>query len=80
MLRQDGTLQGIRGLQHEGIVTGGVDAAVSDGHVLATVDVKAVAVGVDGDVVDGGEVAAGHDDSEMTTTVDGDVANGHLTA
>jgi len=80
VLAEHGLLQCVARLEHEGIVAGGVDAAVGDGHILTAVDVEAVAVGVDGDVVDGSKVAAGHDDGEVSAAVDGDVADGHLSA
>ena len=80
VLGDDGPLQRIARLQHEGVVARRVDTAVGDGHVLAAVDVEAVAVGVDGDVVDGRQVAAGHDDGEVAAAIDGDVADGDLSA
>ena len=57
-----------------------VHLGVAHSGVLAAVDVDAVAVGVDEDVVDGGVLAAGDDDGEMPSPVDGDVANEDVAA
>ncbi len=80
VLSNDRPRQGIARLQDQRIVRRCVDLAIGDGHILAAVDVEAVAVGVDGDVVDGRQVAARHDDGEMAAAVDGDVADGDLSA
>ncbi len=58
--------QGQRALQHDGVVIGRVDLAVSDAHVVAAVDIDAVAVGVDGQAGDRQVVAAGGQHGEMT--------------
>ena len=80
MFAEHGTLQGIRTLQHDSIVVGCVYLRIADGKVFAAVDVNAVAVGVDGYIVDGANVAACHDDGEVAATVDGDVADGDVAA
>ena len=80
MLAEHGTLQGIRTLQHDGIVVGGVHLRIADGDVFAAVNVDAIAVGVDGHIVDGAYFAARHDDGKVTATIDGDVADGDVTA
>ena len=80
MLAEHGLLQRVRRLQHDGVVGGRVHLRVAHGEVLAAVDVNAVAVGVDDDVVDGADVAAGGDDGEMSAPVDGDVADEHVAA
>ena len=77
---QHGLFQRVARLQHQCVVAGGVYAAVAHGHVLAAVYVEAVAVGVDGHIVNGGEVAAGHDDGEVAAAVYGHVADGHTAA
>ena len=80
MLAEHGALQGIRRLEHDGVVGGRIHLRVAHGEVLAAVDVDAVAVGVDDDVVDGADVAAGGDDGEVAAPVDGDVADEHVAA
>ena len=80
MFAEHGTLQGIRTLQHDSVVVGCVYLRIADGKVFAAVDVNAVAVGVDGYIVDGAYVAARHDDGKVTATVDGDVADGDVAA
>ena len=78
MLAQHGALQRIRAFQYNGIVVGRVHFRVAYGEVLAAVDVDAVAVGVDGHVVDGADVAARGDDGKVATAKDGDVTDGDV--
>ena len=77
-------LRGARIAQREGtlgadaVVVGRIDAAVGDAHVAAAVDVHAVAVGVDVQVVDGEVVDAGGEDAEPAAFEDGEVAQDHV--
>ena len=60
----------------DAVVPGRVDGAVGDADVAAAVDVDAVAVGVDLEVVDGEVVDAGGEDAELSALEDGEVARG----
>ena len=72
--------QGVRSFESDGVVVGRVDARVRDAHVAAGIDIDAVAVGVDHDVVDGQIVHAGGKDSEMAAIGDGEIAQRHVAA
>ena len=58
----------------DGVVPGRVDGAVGDSDSAATVDVDAIAVGVDGETVNDDVVGAGEQDPEVTTHEDREVA------
>jgi len=57
-----------------------VDGAIGDAHVLAAIDVDAVAVGVDFEVVDSEVVDAGEQEAEMAAFEDGEVAKDDVAA
>ena len=80
MLAEDGPLQGIRALEHNGVVAGRVHLGVAHGEVFAAVDVNAVAVGVNHDIVDCPYLTSSDDDGKMASPVDGDVTDGHVAA
>ena len=64
----------VAGLGTDAVVPRRVDGAVGDAHVLAAVDVHAVAVGVDLEVVDGEVVDAGEQQAEVAALEDGEIA------
>ena len=66
--------EGEGGLGADAVVPGRVDGAVGDADVLAAVDVHAVAVGVDLEVVDGEVVDAGEEEGEVASLEHGEVA------
>ena len=70
----------VAGLGADAVVPGRVDGAVGDAHVLAAVDVHAVAVGVDLEVVDGEVVDAGEQQAEVAAFEDGEVAQQDVAA
>ena len=80
MLAEYWPFQSVRTLQHDGIVVGGVYLCVADGEVFTAVDVDAVAVGIDGHIVDSTDVTACCDNGKMPTAIDGDVADGYVMA
>ncbi len=69
MLRQYRFLQCVGAFQHQCVIVGRVDFAVGDGQVFATVDVNAVAVGVNSNIVHRTQVAARQDDGKVTTLI-----------
>ena len=72
--------EGVAGLGADAVVPGGVDGAIGDAHVLAAIDVDAVAVGVDFEVVDGDVVDAGEQQGEVAAFEDGEVAEEDVAA
>ena len=72
--------EGEAGLEADGIVTGGVDGEVGDANVFAAVDVDAVAVGVDLEIVDGEVVYTGEEEAEVSPFEDGKVAEDDVAA
>ena len=64
----------------DAVVPRRVDGAVRDANVLAAIDVHAVAVGVDGDVIDGEVVYAGEQHAEVPGLEDLEVAEDHVVA
>ena len=80
MFTEHRPLEGIRALQHNGVVVGGVHLGVAHGEILAAVDVDTITVGVDGDIVDGPNVAASGNDGEVTATENGDITDKHIAA
>ena len=72
--------EGERTFKDQAVVVGGIDGGIGDVDVLATVDVHAVAVGVDLDVVDGEIIDASGEDSKMSGAIDGDIADGDIAA
>ena len=56
--------------QADAVIPGRVDAAIRDAHVAAAIDVDAVAIGIDFQVVDGQVVHAGGQDGEMPAVED----------
>ena len=62
------------GFRADAVVPRSVDEAVGDAYVLAAVDVHAIAVGVDLEVVDGEVVDAGEQHPEVAALEDGEVA------
>ena len=64
----------------DAVVPRRVDGAVGDADVAAAVDVDAVAVGVDLEVVDGEVVDAGGEDAEPSALEDGEVAKDDVAA
>ena len=70
MLRQHRLLQCIGTFQHQRVIVGRIDFAVGDGQVFAAVDVNAVAVGVDSNIVHRTQVAARQDDGKVATLID----------
>ena len=75
-----GVAEGEGGFGADAVVPGGVDGAVGDADVLAAVDVHAVAVGVDLEVVDGEVVDAGEEQAEVAALEDGEVAEEDVAA
>jgi hypothetical protein len=67
-------------LGHNRVVPRRVHGAVRDAHVLAAVDVHAVAVGVDLQIVDRQVVHARHQNPEVTALQDREVAQDHVAA
>ena len=70
----------VAGLGADAVVPGRVDGAVGDADVLAAVDVHAVAIGVDVEVVDGEVVDAGEQQAEVAALEDGEVAQQDVAA
>ena len=68
------------GLRANAVVPRRVDGAVGDADVFATVDVDAIAIGVDLEVVDGEVVYAGEEQSEVAALEDGEVAEDEVAA
>ncbi len=66
--------EGVGAFGADAVIPRRVDGAVGDADVAAAVDVDAVAVGVDLEVVDGEVVDAGGEDAEPTALKDGEVA------
>ena len=64
----------------DAVVPGRVDGAVGDADVLAAVDVDAVAIGVDVEIVDGEVVDAGEQQCEVAALEDGEVAQENVAA
>jgi hypothetical protein len=58
--------QGMRGFDDDGIVVGRVDAAIGNMHVAAGIDVDAVAVGIDLQIVDGDVEDAGRQNAVVS--------------
>jgi len=75
-----GVAEGKAALGADGVVPGGVDGAVGDADIVAAVDVDAVAVGVDFEVVDGEVVDAGEEEAEVAAFEDGEVAEDDVAA
>ena len=67
-------------LRADAVVPRRVDGAVGDANVAAAVDVDAVAVGVDLEVVDGEVVDAGGEDAEVAAVKDGEIAEDDVAA
>ena len=70
----------VRIFQTDAIIPGRVDAAIRDPHVAAAIDIDAVAIGIDLQVVDGEVVDASGQDGEMPAVQDGEIAQGHVAA
>src|SRR6266545_1052553 len=66
VLRSARETESIRTLQHDRIVVRRVDAAVRDTDVAAGIDVKAVAIGIDLEIVDREVVYTGSQQREVT--------------
>ncbi len=66
--------ESIGALQDDRIIVRRVDRAIGDAHVAAAIDVDAIAVGVDLDVVDGEVVHAGRQDAEVAAHQEGHIA------
>src|SRR5581483_5917661 len=64
----------------DAIIPRRVDGAVGDADVLAAVDVDAIAIGVDADVVDGDVVDPGQQEAEVSAFEDGEVAEENVAA
>ena len=69
-----------RTLGTDGIVPGRIDGAVRDANVAAAVEVNAVAVGVDFQIVDGEVVHAGGQNAEVSALQNGEVAQDDVAA
>src|SRR6266496_702996 len=67
-------------LEANAIVPGRVHRAVGDVNVAAAIDVHPIAVGVDGEIVDGEVVDAGGEDSEVPAVKDGKIAQQDVAA
>ena len=70
--------QRVAALEHDGVVVRRVDAAVGDAHVAAAVDIDAVAIGVDLEVVDGQIIHAGGQDAEVSAVENREIAQRHV--
>src|SRR5258708_37802635 len=75
-----GVAEGERTFQADGVVPGRIDAAIGDANVAAAVNVHAVAVGVDLQVVDCKVVHAGGEDAEVASVKNGKIAQQHVAA
>ena len=64
----------------DAVVPGRIDGAVGDAHVAAAVDIHAVAVGVDVEIVDGEVVDAGREDAEPSSLKHREVAQEDVVA
>lgn len=69
-----------RTLQTNSVVPGRINAAVRDTDVPAAVDVHAIAIRVDHQVVDREVVGSRREDSKMSFVEDGKVAQRHVVA
>ena len=67
-------------LKDDGVVVRRVHAGIGDADVAAGIDIHAVAVGVDHDVVDGQVIHPGGEDAEMAAVEDGEIAQRHVVA
>ena len=72
--------QRVRTLEDDRVVVGRIDAAIGYAHIAARVEVDAVPVGIDGQVVDGEVVHAGGEDAEVSAVHNRKIAQRHLTA
>ena len=72
--------QAVAGLQADAVVPRGIDGAVGDVHVAASIDIDAVAVRVDLEVVNGEVIDACGQDAEVPAVQDGKVAQRHVAA
>jgi hypothetical protein len=70
----------VRSFEGDRIVVGGVDARIRDTNVAAGVDIDPVAVGVDGQIVDGEVVDTGREDAEVPSPGDGKIAQSYVAA
>ena len=75
-----GPAQCITTLQADAVIPRRVDIAVRDAHVAAAIDIHAVAVGVDAQVVDGKVIDAGGEYAEVAAVENGEIAQNHVVA
>ena len=78
MLAEHRFFQGVRALQHDGVVMGGVHLRIAHGDILTTVDVDAVAVGIYHHIIDCADLTTRDDNGEMPTPKDGDITDGDV--
>ena len=67
-------------LEHDGVVVGRIDAGIGDAHIAAGVQVDAVAIGVDRQVVDREIIHAGGQDPEVSAGQNRKIAQRHVAA
>ena len=72
--------EGEAGLGTDAVIPRRVDGAVGDVDVAAAVQVHAVAVGIDGEVVDGEVIDAGEEQAEVAAFEDGEVTQDDIAA
>src|ERR1035437_6177889 len=80
VLRRARESQRVRALQDDGVIVGRIDAAIGNPHIAARVQVDAIPVGVDGQIVDREIVHAGRQDSEVPAGQNRKIAQRHLAA
>ena len=80
VLRRARESQRVRALQDDGVVVGRIDAAIGNPHIAARVQIDAVPVGVDGQVVDREIVHAGGQNSKVSAGQNRKIAQRHLAA
>ena len=79
MFTEHRLLQRIRTFQYDGIVVRSVNFRVADCKILAAVDVNAVAIGVDGYIINCSDITPSGDNGKVPSSIDGDVADGDVT-
>ena len=80
VFRRAQTAEGVAALQADAVIPGRIHAAIGNAHVVAAINVHAVAVGVELDIVDGEVVHAGGEDGKVAAVQDGDVAEDDVVA
>src|SRR5690348_6730172 len=72
--------QGVGTLGTDGIIERRVNCAVRNPNVAATIKVNAVAIGVQGEIINGEVVHSGGQQAEMSSPQDGEVTQQHVAA